>query len=700
MLGSVWGASDIAIANQGRRRVASAGVAAQRPSSSYHCASQTGLHMQYATPNRRGAAPFWAIVAVAALVPCAASTAFGAQEPPKPTPATPRNNPSPAGKTSTAAAVTPSTQKAALPFDEEIPPGGVDNLMFSDAAIRYCLAQIIRIDAVRPLVDRYERGQVDYFNGLVADYNNRCGHYRYVEGARESAQAQVEPSRQKIESDAREAYRKRFAAADKDASAKSRAAPTATPPAKATQPARSPATVAAPTPPQAARAATTARPELKQQSPLGATPLPSTPLPQAARPATTPEPEAKLQGASATAPLPQPLPAQTEGAAATTGEPAAKQQPQSPKAPTPAMAAAAQADRPEVGAAQPDLKQQPQPASVPAAPATQPERSAVAIAQPGAKSQPAAPAPVTLPPQGERPAATATQPEAKQQSQAASVPAAPVTQPERSAVAIAQSEAKSQPAAPAPVTLPPQGERPAATATQPEAKQQSQAASVPAAPATQPERSAVVAKAPSDAKSEPAGLAPAAPPPQGDRSAATAAPPEAKQPRSSATSGPGSHSSQSERAAATPPPPKAKQQPEPSPSLVHPAKQGEDSPATPPPPALPPVLAKAQRDNAHSTAVERFAAEVQRVASQVLDQRDYPKDARGKDWQGTTQIEVRYDAGGYIRSIVVGESSGYPPLDDTALQIARNMRLPSAPDELRSREFAVRFPIVFRLRNP
>ncbi len=119
-----------------------------------------------------------------------------------------------------AAATSPSNQKPALPFDEEIPPGGVDNLMFSDAAIRYCLAQIIRIDAVRSLVDRYERAQVDYFNGLVVDYNNRCAHYRYMEGARESAQAIVEPNRAKLESDARDAYRKRFAAPAKDIASK------------------------------------------------------------------------------------------------------------------------------------------------------------------------------------------------------------------------------------------------------------------------------------------------------------------------------------------------------------------------------------------------------------------------------------------------------------------------------------------------
>jgi protein TonB len=118
-----------------------------------------------------------------------------------------------------------------------------------------------------------------------------------------------------------------------------------------------------------------------------------------------------------------------------------------------------------------------------------------------------------------------------------------------------------------------------------------------------------------------------------------------------------------------------------------------------PPAQQPPASAKPRQASARGAAVERFAGEVQRVASQVLDQRDYPQEARGKNWEGTTQIEVRYAAAGYISSIVVGESSGYPPLDDTALQIARNMRLPSAPEELRSHDFAVRFPIVFRLHS-
>jgi TonB family protein len=62
----------------------------------------------------------------------------------------------------------------------------------------------------------------------------------------------------------------------------------------------------------------------------------------------------------------------------------------------------------------------------------------------------------------------------------------------------------------------------------------------------------------------------------------------------------------------------------------------------------------------------------------------------------TTQLEVRYAAGGYIKSIVIAESSGSPALDDQALAVARTLRLPNAPDELSTQEFAVRFPVVFR----
>jgi len=573
--------------------------------------SRRAYEMQDATPKRMRAALFWAIVAVGG---CAASNVLGAQEPSKATAAAPGANPSPAGKGSSALApASTSVQKSALPFDEEIPPGGVDNLMFSDAAIRYCLAQIIRIDAVRPLVDRYERPQVEYFNTLVADYNNRCGHYRYVEGARESAQAQVEPSRSKIESDARDAYRKRFALAEKEAPAKKSAAVSA-PAAKSAQSTRSASATASPSPPQAARAATTARPEIKQETPLPATAPPS------ARPASTPPPETNRQSElAAAAPISQPRP--SEVASAATAPPSAR------PASTPP----------------PDTNRQSELAA--AAPISQPRPSEVATgtAEPERKAQ------------------------APNKTTAAILATA---QPDHAEVRAAPQETKQQ--------------------------------SAPAAPPAPVSQSLARANTPPDAKSQATVLAAATPSSQGERPALSAAPLQSKPPSSASPE----LQSQAPQSApvATAPQANVKETPQPPPSSAPPAVQSESRPAAAPsppaPPASPPVLAKLDRDNTRSKAVERFAAEVQRVASQVLDERDYPKEARGKDWRGTTQIEVRYDAGGYIRSIVVGESSGHPSLDDTALQIARNIRLPSAPEELRSRDFAIRFPIVFQPHNP
>jgi TonB family protein len=573
--------------------------------------------MQYATPNRRAGAPFWAIVAAAALLVCAVFTAAGAQEPSKPSP-DPQRQPRPATGTPqssidktapVAAAASPSNQKPALPFDEEIPPGGADNLMFSDAAIRYCLAQIIRIDAIRSLVDRYERGQVDYFNGLVADYNNRCAHYRYMEGARESARAIVEPNRTKIESDARDAYRKRFAAADKDVASKSSLA-VATPPGQPQQPARSPAAAVPSTPSPTGQPGTTLRPEVKPQLPLATTPSPSTPSAQAASPAAKAAPELKRQPPLATTPAPSTSSAQGASPPAAKSQPELKQQPSSATAPLPSTSSV-QAASPPATTPQPTVKQQPSPATTtpsPSAPAAQATSPATTTAQSEVKPRAEGTSAAS---QGERAVAIGREPESKQQSPSPTA-AAPNPQAPGSTVATAQPDAKQQ--------------------------SQSAAASVPAVPAV-PSSAAAVAGA---------------------------------------------------------------QQPQSPPQPARAAAAKGDSPAAPPPPpaSKPPAVAKAQGDSGPGTAVERFASEVQRVASQVLDQRDYPKDARGKDWQGTTQIEVRYAAAGYIQSIVVGESSGYPPLDDTALQIARNMRLPNAPEELRSREFAVRFPIVFRLRNP
>ena len=70
------------------------------------------------------------------------------------------------------------------------PPEGNDNVL-SIAQIRYCLADGIKIDAIKEKVDATANNQIDKLNGLVADHNARCGSYRYRTGDDTTAQSDV-----------------------------------------------------------------------------------------------------------------------------------------------------------------------------------------------------------------------------------------------------------------------------------------------------------------------------------------------------------------------------------------------------------------------------------------------------------------------------------------------------------------------------
>jgi hypothetical protein len=90
----------------------------------------------------------------------------------------------------------PEPQAPSRP-EEAVPPVGSD-LVFSKAQITYCLAEDIRIDASKAGVDRYNDSNVDRFNTMVADYNSRCGSFRYRNGALESARQDIEPYRSQL----------------------------------------------------------------------------------------------------------------------------------------------------------------------------------------------------------------------------------------------------------------------------------------------------------------------------------------------------------------------------------------------------------------------------------------------------------------------------------------------------------------------
>lgn len=109
--------------------------------------------------------------------------------------------------------VTPTKTEPQVPYRAGLPPAqvpsrpteerpsiGTNNLL-SYAQLRYCLAEDIRIGAARTAVNNYVESDVDRFNAMVADYNSRCGQFRYRRGSLESAKSDVERFRSTLEAE-------------------------------------------------------------------------------------------------------------------------------------------------------------------------------------------------------------------------------------------------------------------------------------------------------------------------------------------------------------------------------------------------------------------------------------------------------------------------------------------------------------------
>jgi len=99
----------------------------------------------------------------------------------------------------------PAEPQAPSRPQESMPPVGQD-LVFSTAQIRYCLAEDIRLEGAKSAVNNYIDSDVDRFNAVVADYNSRCGSFRYRSGALESARGDIEPYRSQFQSEGRSKF--------------------------------------------------------------------------------------------------------------------------------------------------------------------------------------------------------------------------------------------------------------------------------------------------------------------------------------------------------------------------------------------------------------------------------------------------------------------------------------------------------------
>ena len=95
-----------------------------------------------------------------------------------------------------------ATPTAPSRLSEELPPVGTNNVL-SGAQLRYCLAEDIRLESAKAAVNNYIDSHVDRFNGMVSDYNSRCGQFRYRKGALESARSEVERHRADLQAEGR-----------------------------------------------------------------------------------------------------------------------------------------------------------------------------------------------------------------------------------------------------------------------------------------------------------------------------------------------------------------------------------------------------------------------------------------------------------------------------------------------------------------
>ena len=93
--------------------------------------------------------------------------------------------------------------------------------------------------------------------------------------------------------------------------------------------------------------------------------------------------------------------------------------------------------------------------------------------------------------------------------------------------------------------------------------------------------------------------------------------------------------------------------------------------------------------------------EIQRRVGKIVSERGeqmYPRLARERKWEGTTQVSVEYAANGKLKRVTVATTSGHVVLDQKAIEMVQEV-LPDVPRELRAKNFTVRLPILFKLKD-
>jgi len=153
---------------------------------------------------------------------------------------------------------------------------------------------------------------------------------------------------------------------------------------------------------------------------------------------------------------------------------------------------------------------------------------------------------------------------------------------------------------------------------------------------------------------------------------------------------------------AEPVPQPSEVRPEISPPPPAPPQQAQSAPQ--PAPAEPLAAAKPQAPTP-SVIEPRPALDLaalktygEMLAQAIGKHKDYPRLARLRNWQGTTELKLQIGADGKLHDVIVGHSSGFPLLDAAAVRLVQeSLPLPELPGVLRGHELTLTVPVVFKL---
>lgn len=138
---------------------------------------------------------------------------------------------------------------------------------------------------------------------------------------------------------------------------------------------------------------------------------------------------------------------------------------------------------------------------------------------------------------------------------------------------------------------------------------------------------------------------------------------------------------------------------EPPPNIITaPAKPENPAPVVAPAPPAPPEPVRAPPPPPPQVDYDGLSQQYARLISrEVAKNKQYPKVAQMRGWQGEAIIQILVDANGKVLESRIHTSSGFDILDKQAIKMVNEANLPLPPEALRNKPISVLIPISFKL---